>query len=106
MVYFENIQARYQSFKCRFCGTSTMYNNYWQGRDEETLERYPIPFYQCQTCGEVQAAQNREYEHIWDYSNDRCKCGGELRRDRPLFCPSCKGQKKENGGQSVETIGN
>lgn len=43
--------------------------------------------YQCKSCGKF-----GEVEYLGDgkYSSKNCRCGGELSREKPIFCPICK----------------
>jgi len=45
--------------------------------------------YQCQKCGKFQVIENDL--HI--YETKKCDCGGDLEREKPIFCPICKSKK-------------
>ena len=42
--------------------------------------------YQCQSCGKFHTLDEVDERN----KNFTCSCGGELRRDKTLFCPQCK----------------
>jgi hypothetical protein len=42
--------------------------------------------YQCQKCGKFQVIENET--HGSDCK--KCDCGGDLEREKPIFCPRCK----------------
>jgi len=50
--------------------------------------------FQCQGCGKLTSikaggpGRANEYEEILE-----CECGGSLKRDKVIFCPSCKSKK-------------
>jgi hypothetical protein len=43
--------------------------------------------YQCQRCGKFHALVENDL-HL--DANKQCNCGGDLDRERPIFCPKCK----------------
>lgn len=92
MVHFKDIGGRYQTCICKFCGVKTFITNYMNGTDESGI-RFPYMGFQCQTCGSIQLGNKGELEHTSDICQ---KCDGDLRRDMPLFCPSCKSQRSVN----------
>lgn len=47
--------------------------------------------YQCEKCGDLKAIEG-VYSNLIN-TKTICKCGGELSRDNPIFCPVCKGKK-------------
>ena len=48
--------------------------------------------YQCQSCGKTHELKSisDEYREIKIIDSLICDCGGELSRDKSLFCPECK----------------
>ena len=44
--------------------------------------------YQCQSCGKFTTSSNSTE----DIASVLCDCGGSLRRDAVLFCPTCRGR--------------
>lgn len=48
--------------------------------------------YQCQSCGKTHELKSisDEYREINIIDSLICDCGGELSRDKSLFCPECK----------------
>lgn len=71
------------SICCRTCGFEERIISFTHGVDTCNAG------YQCATCG--QFVQLRD-EHR-DCPERRCACGGELHRDRDLFCPKCRNLK-------------
>lgn len=50
--------------------------------------------FQCQGCGKLSSIKSGGPGNANEYENSLiCDCGGELRRDKVLFCPSCKSKK-------------
>jgi hypothetical protein len=41
--------------------------------------------FQCQSCGKFHSVENADLT-----TQVRCSCGGELSRDKTVFCPQCK----------------
>ena len=61
--------------------------------------------YQCQGCGEIDFSDQDinlpgEEKKIKQGTcvalKERCKCGGQYRRDKNIFCPNCKFRKNKN----------
>ena len=48
--------------------------------------------YQCQTCGKFHALSRKE-----ERNNRQCDCGGNLEREKPIFCPHCKSKNIKYG---------
>ena len=49
--------------------------------------------YQCQSCGQfctLSDTDKAKKEHPLT-----CSCGGELNRDKPVFCPQCKSRSMD-----------
>lgn len=89
MAYFADITGRGQYFICKLCSVKTWFVNYQNGTDEKG-RRFPYMGFQCQDCGTIQLGNKGELEH----TDDKCiGCCGTLKRDKPLFCPSCKWNK-------------
>lgn len=91
-MYFKDIVGRNQSVKCGGCGVSTLFHNYFQddGSSINTFT-YPIPLFQCQSCGNIQPTTEFVHVHRWEHTDDKCvRCRGEVRRDKPLLCPRCQ----------------
>lgn len=82
MTYFDDLNGKGQSMKCRLCGVSTWFINYINGR-EESGESFPYYGFQCQTCGKIEVGEARAIE-----TDKKCSCGGVFRRDKPLLMMS------------------
>lgn len=44
--------------------------------------------YQCQLCGKY--TRRIYYPELTIIDNLTCECGGNLEREKPLFCPKCQ----------------
>jgi hypothetical protein len=96
MITFDDIRSPGFSAECQHCGEVTLFT----GKQRYILadSEFPtiIPEYQCQDSGELC------FSLPDDKSNDayllkRCECGGQFRRDKPLFCAKClKNKTSEN----------
>lgn len=55
--------------------------------------------YQCQVCGKFHTlkSESEEYHKINIIDPLICDCGGELSRDKHLFCPECKSTRMSYG---------
>ena len=51
--------------------------------------------YQCQNCGELSFSEE-DQNGIPVACIEACKCGGQLRRDKNIFCPGCGYRKRKN----------
>ncbi len=81
---------------CRNCLETTFYDGKIRVRVEkegEILVQYQREF-QCQDCGELKI-EPYDNELMVDWLMERCACGGEFRRDKPIFCKHCKANKTE-----------
>lgn len=49
--------------------------------------------FQCQECGKFEKIGSGGPGHASEYKRSlTCECGGDLKRDKMLFCPDCKSQ--------------
>jgi hypothetical protein len=71
---------------CGDCGFNEKIVGFLHGLDdgEGTLTGY-----QCQQCGRFHELNST----LTIPEGKKCECGGDLSRDKPLFCPSCKSKK-------------
>lgn len=58
--------------------------------DPEDRSLYSISGYQCQSCGKFHEIRDSQ-----ETDDMKCECGGELSRDKPIFCPQCKSKNVE-----------
>lgn len=72
--------------KCGDCGFNQEIVSFlhWLDGGDGTLSGF-----QCRACGKFHEAKNS----LGVPEGMKCECGGELSRDKPLFCPTCKSKK-------------
>lgn len=91
MPTFDELPYGGNELTCRNCSGKTFYSTFtrWQFKDHAKYEWG----YQCQDCGDL--IMNEENIEGRQYLIGRCKCGGQFRRDKPLFCKNCKFNKTD-----------
>ena len=52
--------------------------------------------YQCQSCGTLTTSDATHPKGACVGLEDKCECGGQYRRDKNIFCPSCNYRKKKD----------
>ena len=95
MKYFQDIGVFGLPATCRNCGVITHFNGKSRYRIEENginLVVYTHE-YQCQDCGELRMSGDGDDKQGIEPLEGRCSCGGQFRRDKPLFCKGCKVNK-------------
>jgi len=92
MITFSDVQFPHLSASCNHCGIPTIFTGFQRYRIDDDALVLIIPEYQCQDCGKLTLSlpDNPINENILD---QRCKCGGQYRKDKPLFCNSCLANK-------------
>lgn len=91
MITFSDIQHPSLSAKCNHCGVTTIFTGYKRYRvDDDGLVQI-VPEYQCQDCGKLTFSMPDTPDN--DILLQRCACGGQFRRDKPLFCNNCLSNK-------------
>jgi predicted nucleic acid-binding Zn ribbon protein len=78
-----------QHLICSNCNTEQRLVGFLHNLNEATP--WCIGDYQCQECGQFARIE----EHPKDAAEQMCACGGELRRDKFIFCPRCRGNTFE-----------
>lgn len=92
-IYF-TINKTAFNCRCKKCGVITSFENRVRcryGADNEVGYLFQC---QCQKCG-ILKFFHHFFADIYDKNiveTDNCDCGGELRRDSPLFCIECKSE--------------
>lgn len=51
--------------------------------------------YQCQSCGKLKGSAESHRMGVRVGLHERCECGGQYRRDKNIFCPSCSYRKSD-----------
>lgn len=90
MKYFDDVNTFGLDATCSGCGVLTHFtgrNRYRLDKNGINMVKYVYEF-QCQDCGVLKMANFKEASN--KFLEDRCACGGQYRRDKPLFCSSCK----------------
>jgi hypothetical protein len=89
MITFSEIQFPNLSANCKHCGITTIFTGHKRYRVDDLASVLLIPEYQCQDCGNLTFSMPDK-----DGNNEiltkRCECGGQFRRDKPLFCHGCQ----------------
>jgi len=96
MKYFSDIRTFGLDATCSACGVTTHFTGQNRYRIEENgidIVKYEREF-QCQDCG-ILAMGNIDEPPDLQHLEKRCVCGGQFRRDKPLFCNACKANKTE-----------
>lgn len=95
MILLNEIESGLRA-TCRNCLQTTFYTGKVRvkiEKDGQRLLKYQREF-QCQDCGELKI-EDPDNELLVDWLIERCECGGEFRRDKPIFCKYCKANKTE-----------
>ena len=95
MKYFSDVGPFGLKATCSNCGVMTHFTGQNRYRLEEngiSVVKY-VYQYQCQDCGTLKMADFDDPPA--EFMEKRCECGGQFRRDKPLFCYSCKANKTE-----------
>lgn len=57
--------------------------------------------FQCQNCGKLVASNEcNNINEIQVALTEPCECGGQFRRDKNIFCPSCLHRKSDKNSFS------
>ena len=94
-MYFNDIGTFGLGPLCKNCGVITHFTGQNRYRLEENgidIVKYQYE-HQCQDCGALKMADPDDKLDTTILLKDRCSCGGQYRRDKPLFCHSCKSNK-------------
>ena len=103
-VYILAFISQYTPIKatCKECNLETTFSGYWSYRTKE--RHHNVDQYQCQNCGELSFSEE-EQNGISVACIQPCKCGGQRRRDKNIFCPGCGYRKRKNNrAESFTTI--
>ena len=73
---------------CSDCGHTDNVISFIHGFDENGNCNDGLTGYQCQSCGEFHILSDTDMaEKERPFT---CSCGGELSRDKSIFCPKCR----------------
>jgi len=84
-LYFHSNISGVGILTCKTCSHSEKITSAVHGYTDED-EPWSLCSYQCQGCGKFHKVSN-EMEKA---GSVLCECGGELTREKPVFCPQCK----------------
>jgi len=96
MLLLNEIEYTGMNATCRHCDVATNFKGRVRWRlleNGEHIVHYQNEF-QCQDCGELTMDAMENPTDV-DWLMTRCTCGGEFRRDKPIFCKHCKANKTE-----------
>lgn len=79
--------------KCPSCDTETSYSSHMRIRTSD--RNIYLWSYQCQSCGKLENSEETHSNGIRVGLENKCACGGQFRRDKNIFCPSCKYRKSD-----------
>ena len=94
LSYFDDAGPNGKPLNCPKCGVSSFIigSNAFRYKADPFFDRFEYQFnHQCQGCGQFKLADNKQ-----DFSfflQQRCECGGQFRRDKPLFCTNCNARE-------------
>jgi hypothetical protein len=60
----------------------------------------PILQFQCQDCGKLGYSDETSSKNILVATKKLCECGGQMRRDKNIFCPCCLMRKSDENCSS------
>ena len=94
-IYILALISQYSPIKatCKECNLETTFSGYWSYRTK--TRRHHVDQYQCQSCGKLSYSEE-DQKGIPVACIEACKCGGQLRRDKNIFCPGCGYRKRKN----------
>lgn len=96
-MHFADIGTFGLDATCKHCDVLTHFTGQNRYRLEEgrfNIVKY-VYQHQCQDCGVLQMADFDDETNTSIVLKERCACGGQFRRDKPLFCSSCKENKTD-----------
>ena len=88
---------------CSKCGIETTFGGIMWIRTKKRRHRFYQ--YQCQHCGKLKYSGNHNDNSNVVALSERCKCQGQYRRDKNIFCPNCHHRKTEyNKDEDYNTL--
>jgi hypothetical protein len=95
---FRYLYYEYNELHCKNCNTITVIENSHYKVDESGYFIGWLLQYQCQHCGKLKIVEEgyKPIDYIGIPKCTKCECGGQLRRDTPIFCPICLFDKTED----------
>ena len=83
---------------CPSCQTETHYFSHARMRTDERV--HYLWTYQCQSCGTLTNSEEANPDGIPVALRLKCDCGGQFRRDKNIFCPTCAYRKTDENKAS------
>ena len=78
---------------CPSCQSTTNFSSHIRLNTSERA--IYLWYYQCQSCGKLETSDESHLDGIRVGLENLCECGGQFRRDKNIFCPSCKYRKSD-----------
>ena len=79
---------------CSKCDLETTFSGLmWIRTDKRKYFSYQ---YQCQDCGKLKYSDEFTSKGKIVALSEKCKCQGQYRRDKNIFCPGCYNRKTNN----------
>jgi hypothetical protein len=91
-LYFKDLGIATNA-TCRNCGVTTYINWQIRYRFKGSAWAHFKMEHQCQDCGALKMDDLVAINGHADFLENPCECGGQFRRDKPIFCPNCKYNK-------------
>jgi hypothetical protein len=86
------------SIVCRECGHEKKLISHLHGFSVDLKDTISTLGYQCQKCGKFQERRSTPQKREIDLA---CECGGQIDREKPLFCLKCKSYDLEYHGTFI-----
>tara|TARA_Y100000589_G_C26830903_1_gene497916 strand:- start:139 stop:522 length:384 start_codon:yes stop_codon:yes gene_type:complete len=88
---------------CSKCNLETIFSGLmWIRTDKRKYINYQ---YQCQSCGKLKYSDEFTTKGQIVALPEKCKCQGQYRRDKNIFCPGCQHRKtKKNKIEDFLTL--
>lgn len=98
-IYLTSISPYFsKKIKCFDCGKEEVLSGY--NKIITNKQSIYIYQYQCQSCGEYIFSDENSKDGVIVALKEKCKCGGQFRRDKNVFC-SCGFRKTSSNKQEV-----
>ena len=86
---------------CSKCELETTFSGLMSFRTDK--RKYISYQYQCQDCGKLKYSDKFTSKGQIVALSEKCKCQGQYRRDKNIFCPDCH-HRKTNNNQNEDSL--
>lgn len=100
-LFFRDLPPYGTTVTCSACEHEKALQNTVRMRVGRKNEVRRLVEFQCTGCGSTALLEGYAPDEA-TVAKERCGCGGELRRDRPFFCPACGHGKKADSREGGE----